>query len=539
MRKALYRAYRPQTFDAVLGQDTIVQVLKNQVISGRLGHAYLFSGTRGTGKTSCAKILSRAVNCLHPVDGNPCNACENCLAILEETTMDVVEMDAASNRRIDDIRELRDKVIYPPTQLKYKVYIIDEAHMITNEGFNALLKIMEEPPSHLIFILATTEIEKLPQTILSRVQRYEFRRMGIEDIESNINVILKDYAVDMEEEAKILIARTADGAMRDALSILDQTFSIGKDYLTVQDVRGVIGTAGRDRVIDLVQAVADRDFIGALDLLTETITEGKDIQVFAKEVAQYFRLLMRIRVLGAKGAPDMDPEAFARARTLADHFTAQELADGLGTLVNQIERMRRSDMPEILMELCLEDLCSRIDRESLLSRLSAVERKLEMLEKEGLQVKPKAQKAPEPSYEPAESVWQGPVDPFSSQTEKTRPLEGEDQSSASRPDSEPRDQVQESLSLSPKNDKDPVQDPPPLDTSLGARSETSLEALEAIRAKMLAINSIGKSPQEPLSEDSPRQRPVAQSRKEDEEVKSKEETIAKLQAFFGDTLIII
>ncbi|NMB09521.1 MAG: DNA polymerase III subunit gamma/tau [Tissierellia bacterium] len=182
MKKAIYREYRPKTFKEVLGQKHITQILENQVKNDNIGHAYIFSGTRGTGKTSCAKILARAVNCLNPVDGSPCNECENCKSILNEETLDIVEMDAASNRRIDDIRELRDKVVYPPANLKYKVYIIDEAHMITNEGFNALLKIMEEPPKHLIFILATTEIEKIPQTILSRCQRYEFKRIDISDI---------------------------------------------------------------------------------------------------------------------------------------------------------------------------------------------------------------------------------------------------------------------------------------------------------------------------------------------------------------------
>ena len=189
MQKALYRAYRPQTFDEVVGQDAIVTALKNQIMTGQIGHAYLFAGTRGTGKTSCAKIFARAVNCLDSHDGNPCNACAHCRAILDETTMDVVEMDAASNRGIDDIRELRETVIYPPAQVRYKVYIIDEAHMITKEAFNALLKIMEEPPSHLIFILATTEPERIPATILSRVQRYEFKRIEPEVIAKRLAMV--------------------------------------------------------------------------------------------------------------------------------------------------------------------------------------------------------------------------------------------------------------------------------------------------------------------------------------------------------------
>ena len=229
MAKALYRQYRPKTFDKVLGQDRVVNVLKNQVKLNKISHAYLFAGERGTGKTSCAKIFAKAINCLNPVDGSPCGKCENCLAIEEETTIDVVEMDAASNRRIDDIRNLKDNVIYPPNKLKYKVYIIDEAHMITREAFNALLKIMEEPPSHLVFILATTEIEKIPQTILSRLQRFEFNKIGRKEIYQQISQILIDKNISMNDDAINLIIKKSNGAMRDALSLLDQVLSLELD----------------------------------------------------------------------------------------------------------------------------------------------------------------------------------------------------------------------------------------------------------------------------------------------------------------------
>ena len=241
MYKALYRKYRPKTFDEICGQEAVVTSLKNQVKNNEISHAYIFQGTRGTGKTSAAKILSRAVNCLHPVDGNPCNECENCKAILSESVLDVVEMDAASNRRIDDIRNLKETVVYPPNNLKYKVYIIDEAHMITREAFNALLKIMEEPPSHLVFILATTEIEKIPKTILSRVQKFEFNKIGRDDIIKQIDIILSDRNISMQEEGKDLIVKKAKGAMRDALSILDQVLSIEKDYFSLKDVENILG----------------------------------------------------------------------------------------------------------------------------------------------------------------------------------------------------------------------------------------------------------------------------------------------------------
>ena len=241
MAKALYREYRPQKFSDVLGQDRVVNVLKNQVKSGQISHAYLFAGERGCGKTTCAKIFAKAINCLDPIDSSPCGKCENCKSIEEESTMDIVEMDAASNRRIDDIRNLKETVVYPPNNLKYKVYIIDEAHMITREAFNALLKIMEEPPSHLVFILATTEIEKIPKTILSRVQKFEFNKISRDDIIKQIDIILNDRKVSMRDDAKDLIVKKAKGAMRDALSILDQVLSIEKDEFLLKDVESILG----------------------------------------------------------------------------------------------------------------------------------------------------------------------------------------------------------------------------------------------------------------------------------------------------------
>ncbi|MDY3987199.1 MAG: DNA polymerase III subunit gamma/tau, partial [Peptoniphilaceae bacterium] len=295
MKKALYRAYRPQTFDAVLGQDHITRVLKNQVQSRTPAHAYLFAGTRGTGKTSCAKILARAVNCLHPVNGNPCNECENCRAILEETTMDVVEMDAASNRRIDDIRELRDNVIYPPTLLKYKVYIIDEAHMITNEGFNALLKIMEEPPEHLIFILATTEMERIPVTILSRTQRYEFKRLELADIEKEVQYVAGEVGLDIYPDALHSIAIAADGAMRDALSLLDQVLASGKTTITQEIVDAVLGTVGYRSLTTLTQAVLADDLPAAFQQVEALLQNGKDAHILLKEWLEYWRLLLLIK----------------------------------------------------------------------------------------------------------------------------------------------------------------------------------------------------------------------------------------------------
>ena len=255
MYQALYRKYRSKTFEEIVGQNHVTTALKNQIINNEFSHAYLFSGTRGTGKTSCAKILSRAVNCEHPVDGNPCNECESCRSILEDRVMDVVEMDAASNNGVDDIRELKDKVVYPPQNLKYKVYIIDEVHMLSKGAFNALLKILEEPPRHLIFILATTEPEKIPTTILSRLQRYNFKRISEDEISSNLERISKIENREVEPEVFELIANSSDGAMRDSLSLLDQLFSFSDEKLTYERAIDILGIVSNKFLFNLSDAI--------------------------------------------------------------------------------------------------------------------------------------------------------------------------------------------------------------------------------------------------------------------------------------------
>jgi len=292
MYQALYRQYRPKNFQQLLGQDHITTILKNQVRNGNIGHAYLFSGTRGTGKTSAAKIFSRAVNCLESTDGNPCNKCENCKEILEDNSMDVIEMDAASNRGIDDIRELRDRVVYPPARIKYKIYIVDEVHMLTREAFNALLKTLEEPPKHLIFILATTAPEKLPQTILSRCQRFDFRRIPTKDIIYNMENILKDLDIQVEDEVLSLIARNSDGAMRDSLSLLDQCISYGGDLIKYEDAIELLSITNKDLIFDLVDNIKERNIENALNTINNIIQDGKDIEQFIKDIVNHFRNLM-------------------------------------------------------------------------------------------------------------------------------------------------------------------------------------------------------------------------------------------------------
>lgn len=295
MYQALYRQYRPRNFNEVLGQNHITRTLKNQIEKGNIGHAYLFSGTRGTGKTSTAKIFSRAVSCLNLKDGNPCNECEICKGILDGSIMDVVEMDAASNNSVEDIRELREKVVYPPSRAKYKVYIIDEVHMLTKSAFNALLKTLEEPPRHLMFILATTEPEKLPQTILSRCQRFDFKRVSMKDILDNMKNISEKMNIQIEDRVFNLIARNADGAMRDALSLLDQCISFSGEELKYEDAISILGISNSDLVLDLTDNIIDKNLEKVLEQIDSIIQDGKDILQFIKDITYHFRNLMIVK----------------------------------------------------------------------------------------------------------------------------------------------------------------------------------------------------------------------------------------------------
>ena len=275
--QALYRKYRPQTFDDVVGQQAVTQTLKTQLSTGKLSHAYLFTGSRGTGKTSSAKILAKAVNCLNPQDGNPCNCCSACRAIDSGSCMDVLEIDAASNNGVDNVRDLRDDAIYTPSQVKMRVYIIDEVHMLSISAFNALLKIIEEPPEHLLFILATTELHKVPATILSRCQRFSFRRISQEDIAARLQYVAYQENIDMDETAARVLARLADGGMRDGLSLLDQVASATTGELTSQQVYNCLGIAGEQRCGELMGYIADHDTKSAMQLFNRLYTEGKDL----------------------------------------------------------------------------------------------------------------------------------------------------------------------------------------------------------------------------------------------------------------------
>lgn len=373
MVKALYREYRPKTFDEVLGQDRVTNVLKNQVKTGKISHAYIFSGERGTGKTSCAKIFAKAINCLNPKDGSPCLECENCKAIEEESTIDIVEMDAASNRRIDDIRNLKDNVIYPPNKLKYKVYIIDEAHMITREAFNALLKIMEEPPSHLVFILATTEIEKVPRTILSRVQRFEFNKIDDTNIKTQINKVLNDRNIKMDNEAIALIIKKANGAMRDALSILDQVLSYGEDSYDLAKVQSLLGVVDFYDVDKLASAIINKDSKASMESIFMLRKNNKSNNDILASLISYFNDILILKLTANQSYFDNgEYKEFIERR--AEQITDSELGDYLDILIEYNNKMKLTENTDVISQVCILRLLNLKNKDNLDSRISYLEK---------------------------------------------------------------------------------------------------------------------------------------------------------------------
>lgn len=292
MHKALYREYRPQKFSDVVGQEHIIRTLKNEIMSGNIAHAYMFSGTRGTGKTTAAKIFARAVNCLNPKDGEPCNECESCKSILNDSTVDIFEIDAASNNSVDDVREIRESVKYTPANSKYKVYIIDEAHMLSKGASNALLKTIEEPPEYVVFIFATTEPNKMIPTVLSRCQRFDFKRITVEEMKERMRYICSKEGVEVEEDALSVIARNSQGALRDALSILDRCILFGDKYLRYEDVVEILGIVNIDEIFGLADDIITHNVAAALKKIDSFISSGKDIEILSSELLEHMRNLM-------------------------------------------------------------------------------------------------------------------------------------------------------------------------------------------------------------------------------------------------------
>ena len=380
MYQALYRKYRPQTFDDVVGQGAVTTTLKTQLQTGKLSHAYLFTGSRGTGKTSSAKILAKAVNCENPQDGNPCGLCRACRTIDSGACMDVLEIDAASNNGVDNVRDLRDDAVYTPSQVRKRVYIIDEVHMLSISAFNALLKIIEEPPEHLLFILATTELHKVPATILSRCQRFSFRRISQEDIASRLQYVAYKENIDLDESAARVLARLADGGMRDGLSLLDQCASATTGELTADKVYAALGIAGVRECSAMMAAIADRDSRKALTLLNESYAQGKDMGALLDELCCLIRDLMVLQTAPREGISLLSGVASdTEVGDLAQRFSPAELVFMMNTVQATLASFTRSASRRVDTELCILNLCQpelTLDARSLNARLSRVEEKL-------------------------------------------------------------------------------------------------------------------------------------------------------------------
>ena len=378
--QALYRKYRPQTFDDVSGQLAVTQTLKTQLVSGRMSHAYLFTGSRGTGKTSCAKILAKAVNCLNPDNGNPCNCCPACKAIDSGSCMDVLEIDAASNNGVDNVRDLRDDAVYTPSQVKMRVYIIDEVHMLSISAFNALLKIIEEPPEHLLFILATTELHKVPATILSRCQRFSFRRISQEDIAARLQYVAYQENIDLDDGAARVLARLADGGMRDGLSLLDQCASATTGELTAEQVYACLGIAGQQKCGELMGYIANHDSKSALSLFNQLYAEGKDLGAMLDEMACLTRDLLVMKIAGGAGITMLSGVASDKeVQDLTKALTGAELVRMMNLIQQTVTGFTRSASRRMDAELCILELCQpelNLDAKALNARLTRLEEQL-------------------------------------------------------------------------------------------------------------------------------------------------------------------
>ena len=488
MYQALYRKWRPKTFDEVIGQKHITETLKNQVKTGRLSHAYIFIGTRGTGKTTCARILAKAVNCEAPVDGNPCGVCAACRGISEGTVMDVVELDAASNNGVENVRALREEAVFSPAAVKKRVYIIDEVHMLSASAFNALLKILEEPPAHLMFILATTELQKVPATILSRCQRHSFRRIDTREMSSYLEYVAEREQMGLSHEAAELLARLAEGGVRDALSLLDQCSA--RQSIDVEAVYSAVGLAGNRRIAGLLRLLLEHDTQAALKEFKSLWMDGKDPATLLGELSGLLRDSMMFRV-APRAAQELVSGGYdgGTLKAFADEMTTEEMLAALDTLQGALASLKEAKNPRLTAELCLVSLAESPAGESisqLRARISRLERQLES----GVVVKPAEEKAlaeertppeadeedelwealapqnPEPDYEeldPMQFAEEQPEDSFQQRSDKM-----------SAPAAAPAGEVEDGLPWKQIRDKAAAM--LPVDVAMHIRDENSVEA---------------------------------------------------------------
>ncbi|MGI6123802.1 MAG: DNA polymerase III subunit gamma/tau [Acetivibrionales bacterium] len=394
---ALYRKWRPMTFEDVIEQRHIVTTLKNSIKNNTVSHAYLFCGTRGTGKTTLAKIFARAINCLNPSDGSPCNECLTCKGILDGSVIDVIEIDAASNNGVDDVREIKEAVMYVPAVTRYKVYIIDEVHMLSTGAFNALLKTLEEPPANVVFILATTEPHKLPATILSRCQRFDFKRITNKGIEERLKDIAKDCGVSIEDDAIRLIARISEGGMRDAISLLDQCITIGNTEITHKEVIEISGLSAAEAVDSFAKAIVNKDAHIALNAIKDAMEEGRDLKPFCNQLIMWFRNLMLIKTGGeALSLVDLSDEELRPIKEAANIIDFDRTLKVIQELSETESQLRWAENPRIIMEVTAVKLCSDVpvytsDSDDVLSkfelRLRQIEERVSQIQ-QGVAIKP-------------------------------------------------------------------------------------------------------------------------------------------------------
>ena len=442
--QAIYRRWRPKVFDEVVGQEHITKTLKNQIINGSAAHAYLFCGTRGTGKTSTAKILARAVNCLNPVDGNPCNECAVCKGLLDESILDVTELDGASKNKVENIREIIDDVMFLPSVAKKKVYIIDEVHMVTQQAFNALLKTLEEPPAHVMFILATTELNKVPITVLSRCQQFEFRRITNQDIAERMEKILSADEIKAEPLALSLIAELGDGSMRDALSVLDKCVGAAEGTLTYEDVVKIVGIADNEAMHEICAYIAEGNAKGALETLDETIEKGKELGLFAERLLKYLRDVLVVKVTGnAENFLNTSQENREKIEALTEKFTKERLIRAIDLLCEAYAKARYSSFSRTLYEMAILKMCEpdmEDTKTALIDRILVLEETL----KKGVTIAPaKIEKAAEekPPWEEKKEQTAEPV---------TKPMEISKKEPQEAPVKEPPKEEKQKAEEKPK-----------------------------------------------------------------------------------------
>ena len=468
MYQVLYRKYRPRVFADVYGQDHVTSTLKNEIKEGRISHAYLFTGSRGTGKTTCAKILAKAVNCPNAVDGEPCNACEICKGLDSGTIYDVVEIDAASNNGVDNIRDLREEVNYTPTRGKYRVYIIDEVHMLSTGAFNALLKTLEEPPAHVIFILATTEVHKLPATILSRCQRFDFKRIQPETMAVRLQQVAGLEGMELAPDAATLIARIADGALRDGLSILDQCAGRSKQ-ITAQLVSEVAGLSGREALYRLSDAVLARDSSAAVEELAQLHENSYDMERLCVEMINHFRNFMMVKtVKKSRELIICTDDEYKHIEASAGQFTLAQILRGLDLFQSTLVKIKGGATPRIEMEMAFIRLCEpklETDPDAINQRLSALERAVQ----NGVPAAPvKTVQSPAPAAHPA------PAQPTVPPTSQPTPA-----AAAPAPEPEPISATSAEPVSAPVPESAPVQPESPVPPEPAAAAPSSASAADS------------------------------------------------------------